>query len=127
MLVFKEDCAIGFADWKTDIFILEWGNVGLRKGGGMAALVSDDPMGSGTGYVLAPIGRIPNRTFSVTDASAGFLRFRSFNRGSICPDGASIGWTTYKLGVCRIRMRGCFTGILPNVGVVRKLARKFLE
>ena len=127
MLVFKKDCANGFANWKTDIFILECGNVGLRKGGGMAALVSNDPMDSGIGYVLAPIGRIPDRAFSVTDASIGFLCFRSFHGGSVCPHGASIRWATHKDGMRRVGMCGCIADILPNVGVVRKLARKFLE
>ena len=127
MLDFKVDCANGFANWITDIFILEFGNVGLRKGDWMAALVSDDSMGSGAGYVLAPIGRIPDRVFSVSYASTGFLRFWSFYRGSLCPHGASLRWKTHKNGVRCVGMCGCFTNFLPDVGLVRKLARKFLE
>ena len=84
-------------------------------------------MGSGVGYVLATIGRISDRVFSVTYASTGFLRFWSFYRGSLCPHGASLRWKTYKNGVCCVGLCGCFTNFLPDVGLVRKLARKFLE
>ena len=93
----------------------------------MAALVPNDPVGSGFGCVLAPIGRIPDRVFSGTYASTGFLRLWNFYRGGLCPHGASIGWKTYKNGVRCAGLRGCFTNFFPDVGLVRKLARKFLE
>lgn len=118
MLDFKVDCANGFANWITGIFILEFGNVGLRKGDWMATLVSDDPMGSGVGYVLAPIGRIPDRVLSVTYASTGFLCFWSFHGGGLCPYGASLRWKTYKHGARCVGLCGCFTNFLPDVGLV---------